>query len=742
MVLTVALVLVFVATWLSLAAACRVRLGITFRQALLYVPLWITYRIQDAAVRDAAQADAPVIYLVWHQSRLDPALMLSLLPEQTLHILDEDSARSTWLEPWRDLGRTITFNNKHLFVSRRLARVLKARGRIAVYLPDMVEPDQKSFRLYRAVARLAIQADARVVPIFVSGSRHLPFSLAPAEHAPRRWFPRLSIATLVPLTVQEMIDRAGGTAATTASNVVFDRAAEVRVAGAGLDRSLFLAIRDAADRYGWSHPILEDVVTGVLTYRRLFIGARVLGARFAMTTAPGEAVGLLLPNANAVVLSLLGLASASRVPAMINYTAGPASVTAAVRTAVVRTVISSRAFIEKAALADIVEAVEKGGAKIVWLEDMRTSVTAFEKLSAALLHRRPIARQDAAAPAVILFTSGSEGAPKAVVLSARNLIANAFQAEARITLSPLDKLFNVLPVFHSFGLTGGTILPLVSGVKLFLYPSPLHYKIIPEVARKIRPTVMFGTDTFLAAYARTAKDEDFSSLRFAVAGAEAVKPETRRVWRERFGAEIIEGFGLTEAAPVVAVNTATHGRDGSVGRLLPGMRHRLEPVEGIAEGGRLWLAGPNVMLGYMTADRPGELQPLEGGWHDSGDIVSVDREGFVSIRGRAKRFAKIAGEMVSLGAVEMLVQALWPEQNHAAVSVPDKRRGERIVLVTTADDADAEKLREYGRKAGAAELMVPNDIIKVPEIPILGSGKTDYVSTRRIALERLGLNVP
>jgi acyl-[acyl-carrier-protein]-phospholipid O-acyltransferase/long-chain-fatty-acid--[acyl-carrier-protein] ligase len=327
------------------------------------------------------------------------------------------------------------------------------------------------------------------------------------------------------------------------------------------------------------------------------------------------------------------------------------------------------------------------------------------------------------------------------VLSNRSLLANVMQAEARITFSPTDRLLNVLPVFHSFGLTGGTILPLVNGVPLFLYPSPLHYKIIPEIARKWRPTVMFGTDTFLAAYARTAKDGDFSSLRFVVAGAEAVKQETRKTWRERFGAEIVEGFGLTEAAPVVAVNTAAHSRDGTVGRLLPGMRMRLEPVEGIPEGGRLWLSGPNLMRGYMTSDRPGELQPLDSEWLDTGDIVSIDREGFITIRGRAKRFAKIAGEMISLGAVEMMVKALWPEDNHAAVSVPDKRRGERIVLVTTCDEADPESLRRYGRQAGAAEIMVPDDIVKVKEIPVLGSGKTDYVSTRRMALESLGLSL-
>ncbi len=741
MILSGSILLGLLAAWLALAAFEAFRLGSGFRQAFLYVPLKLFWRIGDAPIRAASKADAPVIYAIWHQSKLDPALMLSLLPEQTLHILDEESAKSMWLEPWRELARTITFNAKHVFVSRRLVRGLKGKGRLAVYLPDDVEPDTKAFRLFRAIARIAVQADARIVPVFVSGGRFLPFSLTPRERAPRRWFKKLSIVALAPMTIAELVERAGGSSVTTASNALFDRMAEARLQGGGLDRSLFEAVRDGARLFGASKPIVEDVVTGALSYRKLLTGARVLGRRFEAMSQPGEAVGLLLPNSNGVVLSLLGLASAGRVAAMMNYTAGPACATAAVKTAAIRTVVSSKAFIEKAGLADVVDAVEKGGARLVWLEDMRASVGMAEKLAAALLWRLPLHRQEADEPAVILFTSGSEGTPKAVVLSNRSLLANVMQAEARITFSPADRLLNVLPVFHSFGLTGGTILPLVNGVFLFLYPSPLHYKIIPEIARKIRPTVMFGTDTFLAAYARTAKEGDFSSLRFVVAGAEAVKPETRRTWRERFGAEIVEGFGLTEAAPVVAVNTAAHSRDGTVGRLLPGMRMRLEPVEGIAEGGRLFLAGPNLMRGYMTADRPDELQPLDGEWLDTGDIVSVDREGFITIRGRAKRFAKIAGEMISLGAVEMMVKALWPQDNHAAVSVPDKKRGERIVLVTTADDVDPEALRRCGREAGAAEIMVPSDVVRVKEIPMLGSGKTDYVSARKMAFESLGLGM-
>ncbi|TGP21655.1 MULTISPECIES: AMP-binding protein [unclassified Mesorhizobium] len=737
MILTLALLAGVVFAWLLIGLIERFRLDLRFTQALLYVPFKLAYRIADNRIRIARNARTPVIYVVSHQSRIEPALMLSLLPDDTLHILDEASARSPWLEPWRELARTIAFNAEHVFVSRRLVRVLKGKGRLAVYLPDTVEPDVKSFRLFRAITRIAMQADARIVPIFVAGSRDLPVSLTPADKAPRHWFPRLSLSVLEPMTVAELVARNPDMASNT--NALFDRFAEARLYGSNLDRGLFLAMRDAADRVGASHPIIEDVISGALSYRKMFIGARVLGRRFEAATAPGEAVGLLLPNANGVVLSFVGLISAARVAAMINYTAGPASVIAAIRTAVIRTVVSSRAFIEKAGIDDIVAAVEAGGAKMLWLEDVRESVTGLDKVAAALFWRLPLQRQDAAKPAVILFTSGSEGTPKAVVLSHRNLLANAMQAEARITVSPSDILLNVLPVFHSFGLTGGTILPLVTGVKLFLYPSPLHYKIIPEIARKVKPTVMFGTDTFLANYGRTAKDGDFSSLRFVVAGAEAVKPETRRVYRDRFEASIIEGFGLTEAAPVVAVNTAIHNRDGTVGRLLPAIRMKLEPVEGISDAGRLWLDGPNMMMGYMTADRPGELQPLEG-WHDTGDIVSVDRDGFITIRGRAKRFAKIAGEMVSLGAVEMLVQSLWPEERHAAVAVPDKRRGERIVLVTTADDANPEELRQFGKKAGAAELMVPNDIIKVEEIPVLGSGKTDYVSARKLAIDRLGLS--
>ncbi|HWK65636.1 MAG TPA: AMP-binding protein [Rhizobiaceae bacterium] len=739
MILTVALLLGLAASYLVIAAIEASRLGISFRQALFYVPFTLVYRIADRRILIARQAEPPVIYAVIHQSRIDPAMMLALLPQDTLHILDPASASAAWLEPWRELARTIPFNAEHVFVSRRLVRHLRGKGRLAVYFPDAVEPDTKAFRLYRAVGRIASRAEARIVPIFIGGARHLPLSLTSPERSPRQWFPTLRLGVLEPATLTELAERRGPPQSRM-SNVLFDRLAEARLAGVDLSCSLFLALRDAAFRFGIDRSPVEDVASGRLDWRRLFIEARLLGSRFASKTAPGEAVGVMLPNTNALVVALVGLFSAGRVAALVNYTAGPGSVTSAIRTAIVRTVVSSRAFVQQAGLADIVRAAEQGGAKFIWLEDISAGATIVEKLAAMLLWRVPLARQDAEKPAIILFTSGTEGSPKAVVLSHRNLLANAMQAEARIAISPQDTLLNVLPAFHSFGLTGGTLLPLLTGVRLFLYPTPLHYKLIPGVAARVKPTILFGTDTFLTGYARAASDSDFSSLRLVVAGGEPVKAETRRLWHERFGVEIMEGYGLTEAAPVVAVNSTLHSRDGTVGRLLPGMRMRLEPVEGISDGGRLWVSGPNVMMGYMTAERPGELQSSTDASHDTGDIVTIDREGFVTIKGRAKRFAKIAGEMVSLGAIEMLVQALWPEDTHAVVAFPDRRRGERIALVTTAEAADTGALRQFGKQIGADALLIPQDIVKVEAIPMLGTGKIDYAAARQLALGRLGLN--
>jgi acyl-[acyl-carrier-protein]-phospholipid O-acyltransferase/long-chain-fatty-acid--[acyl-carrier-protein] ligase len=434
-------------------------------------------------------------------------------------------------------------------------------------------------------------------------------------------------------------------------------------------------------------------------------------------------------------VTFFALQAEGRVAAMINFSTGVAAAQAACTAAEIRLVVTARRFVEKAKLEPLIAALATR-TLIVYLEDLRPEIGMLGRVKALARslrsrpHHAPARAHD---PAVVLFTSGSEGTPKGVVLSHRNLLSNRHQLASVIDINPKDVVFNALPVFHSFGLTGGLLLPLLAGVRTFLYPSPLHYRTVPEVAYGINATIFFGTDTFLAGYARVADNYDFYSVRYVFAGAERVKAETRRVWFEKFGIRILEGYGATETSPGLAVNTPMHFRGGTVGRLLPGIEHRLAAIEGIADGGRLSVKGPNVMLGYLKAEQPGVLQPPADGWYDTGDIVEIDRDGFVTIKGRAKRFAKIAGEMVPLGTVEDLVARAFPDGAHAVVAVPDAKRGEQLVLLTDTAEVTRSILAGAARDAGLPEIFVPRAISRVDEIPFLGTGKVDYATVLRLA---------
>ncbi|MEY4240570.1 MAG: hypothetical protein RJA14_266, partial [Pseudomonadota bacterium] len=473
-----------------------------------------------------------------------------------------------------------------------------------------------------------------------------------------------------------------------------------------------------------------------LTYTGLIRAAFVLGRKIADMTQPGERVGILLPSSSGVVVTYFGLHAHGRVPVMLNFTSGVSNIKAAIKAAGLKKVLSAKRFINQAKLEDLMEELGKV-AEIVWLDDVRKTIGLQDKLyglMAGMMPRKFRVKTDPHSTGVILFTSGSFGTPKGVVLSQWNLVANVRQGSQFIELKPEWVMFNPLPTFHCFGLTGGILLPLLNGMKAFQYPSPLHAKQIVELLPEVKASILFATDTFLNQYARVASPDDFDTLEFVVAGAERVRPETHHLFNTRFhGLKLLEGYGATEAAPIVAINHPDRNRPGTVGQMIPGMEWRLDPVEGIAEGGRLFLRGPNVMQGYLSPDDPEVVEPLAGGWHDTGDIVDIDKDGYVSILGRMKRFAKIGGEMVSLTAVEGLASAVWPEARHAVVSIPDPRKGEKLVLVTDRRDADVGRLAEWARNHGAPELAVPKKIVHVAEVPVLGTGKTDYVRIQKMA---------
>ena len=498
-------------------------------------------------------------------------------------------------------------------------------------------------------------------------------------------------------------------------------------------RTLFDALIDARERFGGKSVIIEDQDRRPLSYTDFIRGAFALGRRIEKLTQPGEHVGVLLPTSVGVAVTIFALHARGRIPVMLNFSAGPRNVRSACASAGVKRILTSRRFIAQGRLEDLLEDLSHI-ATVTYLEDIRGQIGASDKAYAVLAGTFPRRFAAKAAPddiGVILFTSGSFGAPKGVVLSQANLVANVAQIAAHISLDPEWIWFNPLPAFHSFGLTGGILVPILEGLRSFQYPSPLHAKIIPGLVRETKASVLLSTDTFVNQYARSSQAEDLSGLEFIVCGAERVRAETHTLVKERFGVTLVEGYGVTEASPAVALNKPEDNRQGSVGQLLPGIEARLEPVEGISGGGRLLLKGPNIMCGYLGPD--GRAESLDGGWYDTGDIVSIGEDGWVKILGRAKRFAKIGGEMVSLGAVEDMVAVLWPDARHAVVSLNDEKKGERLVLITEHPVAEAADLIAHFRASGAPELSAPRRLMRVNELPVLGSGKTDYVAIQRMA---------
>lgn len=504
-------------------------------------------------------------------------------------------------------------------------------------------------------------------------------------------------------------------------------------------RNLIGALLDARRAFGGERPILTDGDERTFTYDELIRGAFALGHALSRGTKRGEAIGVLLPTGVGSILSVLAISAYGRVPAMLNFTAGYQSLSAALKAAKVTRVVTAHKFIELGKFEEL-EAWLNERAKLVYLEDVRENLSALDKAFAVLGPVFPGLVSGGTkpdAPAIILFTSGTEGEPKGVALSHANILANVEQVRSHITFETSDVLFNPLPTFHCFGLTVGSLMPLYLGVNVVLHPTPRQPHEIVKRIREKAASILLSTDTFISQYARCSEAGALSSLRLVVCGAERLRDETRTLLRQKHGLELIEGYGVTETSPVISANQPSANRPGTVGRLVPALEARIEPVEGISGGGRLFVRGPNVMLGYLTPEEPGKIKPPAGGWHDTGDVVFMGDEGYLSIRGRLKRFAKIGGESVSLTVVENCASALWPDDRHAAIAAPDGRKGEQIVLLTTSRDANRTDFIHWVQNHGVGELAVPRHVVHVDDIPILGTGKTDYPSVTKLYAQSL-----
>lgn len=688
------------------------------------------------------------VYVSNHVSYLDPIILFAYLPGNPIFALNGHLYRRKWIRFLMRTADVMLFNPIEPGDIKELIAKVDSGRRCVIFAEGRITESGGLMKIYEAPGLVADKSKAPIIPVWINGPQYGYFSKTKGK-LPHRPLPKIRVKVKAPVNfkLKDELRRQRD----HISNEVYVLMREMSFEASYNDNiSLFAQLMKTAKVHSkkgiFRRPtFVEDIQRVPNSYKDIIIKSYVLGKYFKKRTLPGEHVALLLPNSIAAVCTFFGLSAYERVPVMLNFSVGAANMVSMCKTAVVKKVITSRLFIKNAKMENVAEALEKAGFQVVYLEDLRKGIGLWDKINAYLRYKikRVPHKKGGNKKAVILFTSGSEGAPKAVVLTHANILSNIKQMSSIETINISDTLFNALPMFHSFGLTVGTLFPLLEGAKLFLYPSPLHYRVVAEIVYEIGATIMFGTDTFFRGYGKIAHPFDFHNIRFMFGGAEAVKPDTRNMWMERLGIRVLEGYGSTECSPVISANNRIFNRFGSIGKLLPKIEYKIEKVDGIEKGGELVIRGPNIMSGYIMPDNPGVLVPLKDGWYHTGDVVEIDEIGFVYIKDRIKRFAKIGGEMVSLNAVDEMVRRAYEkdgeEYSYGIVAVPHESKGEQIVLVTNNRKVTQECLHSYIKANAMSELYLPRVILFRDHLPVFATGKADNVTLKKDVMEELGL---
>lgn len=666
-----------------------------------------------------------------HESFIDGLLLMLYLPIKPVFIVHYCIQRRPLLRFFLRFCDYLPIESTQPLAIKKVLHLIEEGRPVVIFPEGRVSMTGSMMKIYEGPAFIAAKSGATIIPIRFSGTSASYFSRLSDEH-PRFLFPHMSMTILSPTHIELLTNCPAKVRRHNAAEQMRKLMEWMLFITTDTHGSLYHHLLKAIKVFGRRKKIVEDINQIEYCYGYLLKMILALSRLLDRITEREQKVGILMPNLASTAGVFFALSARGRIPAMLNFSAGVDGLQSACIAADIQLILTSQQFIEKAKLENVLAQLQN--VQIIYLEDLRKQFGLRDKLWVLWHLWSPEKIDTPTEIAAVLFTSGSEGKPKGVALSHHAILSNIAQMKAVMGYSAEDKMFNALPMFHSFGLTVGTLLPLLEGIQLFLYPSPLHYRLIPELVYDRNCTILAGTNTFLAKYAQFAHPYDFYSLRLVVAGAEKLSESTRQLWFEKFGLRILEGYGATEAAPALAANTPMAHRPGTVGQFLPGIQHQLQPVEGINEGGLLFVSGPNVMMGYYRYEKPGVLQHTESmlgkDWYETGDIVSVDTEGFVKIVGRIKRFAKIAGEMISLETVEKLAHHANPDKNHAAITKEDEERGEQLILFTTDKNLSREALIKAAKELKLPELAVPKKILVIPEMPLLGSGKPDYMKLK------------
>jgi len=710
--------------------------------SFLRILLKLFFRVEVHGLSNFHDAGNKTLILANHASLLDSLIIKLFLPGDICYAVDEKSARRWYVKPFLMLFRYIRVDTSNPLALKKIIERLKENNKVLLFPEARVSNTNALMKIYPSTGFVLEKSGAKILPIHIDGSQYSFFSDLKGL-VPRRLFPKITL-NIFESRYMELSDGLSGQEKRDASiEYITALMREIKFQSCNCNLTLYQSLLKSKKRFGGRKKIIEDHKRVPLSYSQIVMRSILLSRYLKKETNSIQPVGIFLPTSVIATVMIYALHVIGRYPAMLNYGAGKKALLSCMRSADIQCIYTSHAFVKEGGFEELINEISEN-TSIRYVEDVAEKLGYANKISAYIFslfpdfyYRSQVASIDSEDTAVIIFTSGTEGLPKGVALSHKNFISNIMQVGCAFDFSMKDVLLNFLPIFHSFGLTAGTFLPLILGIRFFQYPSPLHYKVIPELAYEINATIIFATNTFLSGYGQHAHPYDFHKIRLAFAGAEPLTEQVEKLWVDKFGIRVLQGYGVTETTPVLSANTLLTYKKGTVGRCLPGIECRLVEVEGIMTGKRLQVKGPNVMKGYILPSNPGHIVPActeeNGlGWHDTGDIVDIDDQGYITIRGRAKRFAKIGGEMISLSAVESMVANTWPDALHAVISRPDIKKGEQLILFTEHKDALRKDLLKQSKEDGLSELYVPKQIEIIAELPILASGKVDYVTLQTL----------
>jgi acyl-[acyl-carrier-protein]-phospholipid O-acyltransferase/long-chain-fatty-acid--[acyl-carrier-protein] ligase len=699
------------------------------------------YRVKIIGLENYPKNSSRLLILANHVSFLDGLLLSIFLPENVSFVVHSYYSKRSWVNFFFSFTNVFVVDQNNPFIIKTLIKEIKNGVHCVIFPEGKISTTGTLMKMYDGPGLIADKADADVLPIRIDGPQYTPFTRF-ANRSEKKLFPRCTIYILPPQKIHCDKTITGRKRRQLLTLKVTDLMSDLIFKTSPYQTTLFLSLLDAAKKFGGSKSIIEDLERKPLSYKQFILRSYVLGKYIADHSTHQEFIGILLPTCNAAAVCIFASYAFGRVPAILNFTMTPEVILDSCLRSNIKQIYTSKQFIEKGKFELIIELL-RPHINIIFLEDLKQEISLIDKLLGKIHATFPyyfykkfnptISPQD---PAVLLFTSGSEAFPKGVILSHENSQANRYQLNTKFDFHKNDIALIALPLFHSFGFMGLT-MQLFTGTFTLCYPTPLHYRVIPELSYDINATIIYGTDTFLKGYGQRANPYDFYSIRYVLSGGEALKKETRELWFEKFGIRIIEGYGITETAPVIACNTPTHFKSGTVGRFLPTVEYKLEKIPEIQEEntGRLWVKGPNILKGYLAMNKTSEIIPPKDNWYDTGDIVNIDEFGFVTLRGRVKRFAKLAGEMISLNVVENYLSEIRNDVAHAVISVPDDRKGEALVVITECHLLSRELITEHFKARNISMLMLPKKIIFVKKLPRTAAGKINYLSLRDLLEE-------